>query len=116
MKKWMAEDWAFEIEILRGEPKNCRIGLEKGDVFRFEYACPADFCPRAMAEIHTWCEVVRCGGDFTYRGSPEKYELELDCPCGVLSMKLHAIPINRDENGQYIGRQTDTDNDFRYRE
>lgn len=103
MEKWMVEDWMFEVEIVRGEAKNCRIGLEAGDVFRFEYACPANFCPRAMAEIYTWCEVVRCGGDFTHRGCAEKYEMELGCPCGVLRMKLRAIPINRDENGRYTG-------------
>ena len=24
-----------------------------------------------MFEIYTWCEVIRCGGDFTYRGAKE---------------------------------------------
>ncbi len=103
MKKWMAEDWMFEVTITAGEAKDCRIGMEKGDVFRFEYACPAQFCPRAMTEIYTWCEVIRCGGDFTYRGCSEKYEMELQCPCRALTMRLKAIPINRDENGSYIG-------------
>ena len=109
MKKWMAEDWAFELKITQGQAENCRIGLEAGDIFRFEYACPADFCPRAMAEIYTWCEVIRCGGDFTFRGCPEKYEMELECPCRVLKMKLRAIPINRDESGAYIGAGGGTD-------
>ena len=103
MKKWMTEDWAFEVTVTEGEAGNCRIGLEKGDLFRFEYACPADFCPRAMIELHTWCEVIRCGGDFTYRGCSERYEMEIPCPCHVLKLRLKAIPINRDENGRYIG-------------
>ena len=66
MKKWIFEDWAFDVEVIEGEAKNCRLGLEKGDVFHFEYETPQGFCPRAMAEIFTWCEVIRCGGDFTY--------------------------------------------------
>lgn len=103
MKKWMAEDWAFEVTVTAGEAKNCRIGIEAGDVFSFQYACPADFCPRAMMEIFTWCEVVRCGGDFTYRGCREKYEMDLECPCRCLSFHLKATPINRNEIGEYIG-------------
>ena len=97
MKKWIVEDWAFEVNVIKGEAQNCRLGLETGDVFRFEYGCPADFCPRAMAEIHTWCEVIRCGGDFTHRGSKHKYELVLPCPCHCLEFSLRAIPINRNE-------------------
>ena len=104
MKRWMAEDWEFEVTIAEGEAKNCRLGLEKGDRFVFRYECPADFCPRAMIEIFTWCEVIRCGGDFTYRGSRNKYEMDLECPCRSLSMHLKARPVNRDENGAYIGR------------
>ena len=103
MKKWMAEDWEFEVTVTQGEARNCRIGMEKGDRFTFRYACPADFCPRAMMEIFTWCEVVRCGGNFTYRGCPEKYEMEMDCPCRALKFRLRARPVNRDESGRYIG-------------
>ena len=104
MKKWMAEDWEFEVYVEAGEARDCRVGMEKGDRFVFQYACPADFCPRMMAEIYTWCEVIRCGGDFTYRGSKEKYEMELTCPCGSISCRLRAKPVNRDENGAYAGQ------------
>lgn len=83
MKKWMAEDWRFEITVTDGLAGDCRLGLEKGDSFTFEYGCPADFCPRAMAEIFTWCEVIRCGGDFTHRGCREKYEMKLACPASI---------------------------------
>ena len=101
MKKWMVEDWAFEVTVVEGEARSCRLGLEAGDVFRFEYGCPEGFCPRAMMEIFTWCEVIRCGGDFTYRGCTEKYAMEMLCPCNCLKLRLTAIPINRDENGVY---------------
>ena len=39
------------------------------------------------------------GGDFTYRGEKEKYEIYRPCPCGCISFHLKATPINRDENG-----------------
>ena len=102
MNKWIKEDWRFEILATDGEAHDCRLGIEKGDVFVFEYGCPADFCPRAMSEVFTWCEVIRCGGDFTHRGSSEKYVLDFKCPCSCISFKLTARPINRDENGVYV--------------
>lgn len=88
--------------VIDGEAKNCRLGLEKGDVFYFEYETPKSFCPRAMTEIFTLREVIRCGGDFTYRGTKEKYRIELSCPCHCLRFCLTAVPINRDENGNHI--------------
>ncbi len=103
MQKWMAEDWEFEIIVTDGGARYCRLGIEKGDRFVFQYGCPADFCPRAMIEIFTWCEVIRCGGDFTFRGCPEKYEMDTKCPCNCITFKLIAKPINRDENGVYNG-------------
>lgn len=103
MNKWIVEDWRFTVTATAGESQNCRLGIERGDTFTFEYGTPADFCPRAMAEIFTWCEVIRCGGDFTYRGCTDKYEMELPCPCGSVTFRLSAEPINRDDNGVYIG-------------
>jgi len=103
MRKWMKEDWEFEVEVTDGTAKSCRLGIEKGDRFVFQYGCPKDFCPRTMIELFTWCEVIRCGGDFTYRGCPEKYEMELKCPCHCITFRLTARPVNRDENGEYTG-------------
>lgn len=97
MRKWIAEDWAFELTVTEGKAEHCRLGLEKGDRFAFEYGCPADFCPRAMTELHTWCEVIRCGGDFIARGSKEKYALTFPCPCSCLTFRLEAKPINQKE-------------------
>ena len=37
MNKWIVEDWAFNVEVIEGEADNCRLGLEKGDTFHFEY-------------------------------------------------------------------------------
>ena len=75
---------------------------KKDDKFCFEYETPQGFCPCALAEIFTWCEVVRCGGDFTYRGATEKYVMEIPCPRYCLQFCLTEIPINRDENGNYV--------------
>lgn len=103
MRKWISEDWEFEITATEGEAHNCRLGIEKGDKFVFQYGCPADFCPRAMIEVFTWCEVIRCGGDFTHRGCRSKYEMDFKCPCKCIDFRLVAKPINRDENGVYTG-------------
>jgi len=99
MKRWIVEDWLFELTATEGKADHCRLGIEKGDRFVFSYACPEGMCPRLMMELFTWCEVIRCGGDFTYRGMKDKYEMDLPCPCHSISFHLKAIPIHRDENG-----------------
>lgn len=99
MKKWVVEDWAFELTAADGKAGDCRLGIEKGDRFTFSYECPAGMCPRVMTEVFTWCEVIRCGGHFTHRGFPNKYEMDLPCPCRSILFHLKALPINRDENG-----------------
>ncbi len=99
MQKWVTEDWGFALTAIDGKARDCRLGIESGDSFDFAYECPAGICPRVMADAFTWCEVIRCGGDFTYRGEPEKYEMTLRCPCGSILFRLKATPINRDENG-----------------
>lgn len=105
MKKWMAEDWAFENDITEGTSEHCRLGMEQGDKFCFQYGCPEGFCPRAMTEIFTWCEVIRCGGDFIHRGYGEPYKMTLWCPCHCIQFQLTAIPINRGPDGKYIGKK-----------
>lgn len=102
MQKWVTEDWQFELTVIEGKAKHCRLGLEKGDKFVFSYGCPEGICPRVMIDLFTWCEVIRCGGDFTYRGEKEKYEINLKCPCNSILFHLKAILINRDENGKAL--------------
>ncbi len=104
MRQWLDEDWSFEVTVVEGTARTCRIGLETGDRFTFQYATPADFCPRAMADIHTWCEVIRCGGNFIARGSKDPYTMELTCPCGCIRLRLTAAPIHRDAQGHDTGR------------
>ncbi len=90
----------FELTVTNGKAAYCRLGLETGDKFVFSYACPEGICPRVMADVFTWCEVIRCGGDFTKRGEQDPYEMNLPCPCHCISFHLKAIPYNRDENGK----------------
>ena len=40
MKKWIVEDWSFELTSIKGEARVCRVGIEKGDKFVFSYECP----------------------------------------------------------------------------
>nr|WP_296483437.1 hypothetical protein [uncultured Acetatifactor sp.] len=102
MQKWCTEDWQFELTAIEGKAGHCRLGLEKGDRFVFSYECPAGMCPKTMIQVYTWCEVIRCGGDFTYRGEKEKYEMNLPCADGCIQFHLKATPINRDENGKLL--------------
>ena len=101
MRQWLAEDWEFTVTATAGKAKDCRLGIEKGDRFVFQYGCPADFCPRAMIEIFTWCEVIRCGGDFIARGCKEPYDMDIKCPCGCIDFHLSAKPVNRDGHSAY---------------
>ena len=100
MQKWVTEDWKFELTVIEGKAGHCRLGLEKGDKFIFLYECPEGMCPKTMLKVYTWCEVIRCCGDFTYRGEKEKYEMFIPCADGCIYFNLKATPINRDENGK----------------
>ena len=88
MKKWLAEDWEFTLTALEGEARHCRLGIEQGDRFVFQYGTPADFCPRAMMEIYTWCEVIRCGGDF----SAERLRVQ-NRNGALVPLPLHSFPL-----------------------
>ena len=100
MKKWVVEDWQFILTAIEGKASDCRLGIEKGDKYVFSYGCPEDVCPRVMNDLFTWCEVIRCGGDFPYRGEKDKFEMSIICPCRIIKFHLKAIPINRDINGK----------------
>lgn len=51
MKKWITEDWEFDIIVTKGKAENCRMGFEAGDKFLCKYECPAGFCPKTIPEI-----------------------------------------------------------------
>lgn len=90
MKPWIHEDWEFTLTVLRGRACDCRIGLEAGDSFTFRYALPAGMCPKTAPQLYTFCEIIRCGGDFTHRGSPDPYLIDFSCADGVTAFRLIA--------------------------
>ena len=99
MKKRVTEDWQFELTATEGSARSCRLGIERGDRFVFSYGRPEGICPMAMMEVFTGCEVIRCGGDFTFRGEKERYQMDLTCPCASIRFRLKAAPIHRDGEG-----------------
>ena len=90
MRPWIQEDWEFTLTVINGEARQCRIGLETGDEFTFRYALPAGICPKIVPQLYTLCEIIRCGGDFSHRGSPEKYLIKFSCADNVIRFCLHA--------------------------
>ena len=93
MHKQLEEDWRFEIPVIRGDAKLCRLGLESGDLFTCGYECPAGFCPKTMPVLYTLCEIIRCGGDYRLRGSPSPFEIDFPCADGCLQFHLKAIHL-----------------------
>ncbi len=45
MNKWVTENWKFELIVVEGKARDCRLGIEKGDKFVFSYECPAKIAP-----------------------------------------------------------------------
>lgn len=45
MNKWIKEEWSFRVEVTDGYAKDCRLGLEKGDVVFLNMKLRKDFAP-----------------------------------------------------------------------
>ena len=92
MDKWFQEDWHFRIEVIKvgkkNQAKECRLGLEPGDIFECKYETPAGFCPTSFMKIFTSMEVVRGGGDLRNLGGEDKSKIVFICPDGVVMFKL----------------------------
>ena len=92
MKPWYAEDWRFEIEVLRvgeqDDPRACRLGFEPGDRFQCEYGTPPGFCPTAFIKIFPAMEVLRCGGDLRELGADSAHGTIFLCPDGAVTFRL----------------------------
>ena len=92
MHKTVAEDWAFTITVLAADP--CRVGLEPGDAFHCTYDCPAGFCPKTMAVLHSLCEAERAGGDLRLLGGHAANEIDFSCADGVVRVRLTATHLD----------------------
>lgn len=103
MKKWLAEDFEFEIEVvgyLRIEKTEgyCRNGEEIGDKYLSTYGCPVNkdgygICPKVMTQIYPLMEAIRSGGDLENLGGDGKYTKTVVCPDGCVLFRVTAKPL-----------------------
>ena len=90
MKKWLDEEYAFDIEVtgyLRGDRAEglCRNGEEIGDKYSCTYGCPVNeqgygICSKTMMMLYPLMEAVRSGGDLRNLGGSGKYVKDIVCP------------------------------------
>lgn len=92
MKKTILEDWEFDITVV--EEGRCRVGMERGDRFTCRYECPAGFCPKTMAVLHSLCEAARAGGDYRLLGGKASNRIDFCCADGVITFALTARHID----------------------
>ena len=103
MKKWLDEEYEFEVEVigfLRGDATEhyCRNGEEPGDKYRCTYGCPVNgagygICSKVMQTLFPLMETVRGGGDLTRVGGDGKYTKTVVCPDGCVIFRLTAKPL-----------------------
>ncbi len=100
MKKWLDEEYGFEIEVtgfLRGERTEnyCRNGEEIGDKYTCTYGCPVNaqgqgICPKVMLVLFPLMEAIRSGGDLENVGGDGRYSKTVVCPDGCVVFRLSA--------------------------
>lgn len=99
MKKWFAEDFEFEIEVIGFLNSNktqghCRNGEEIGDIYKCSYGCPVNkqgygICSKTMMIMFPLMEAVRSGGDLQKLGG-EPLSKTIVCPDGCVIFKISA--------------------------
>lgn len=93
MHKTVVEDWAFTITVPAANP--CRGVLEPGGTFHCAYVCPAGFCPKTMAVLHSLFEAARAGGgDLRLLGGYAATEIDFPCADGVARFRLTATHLD----------------------
>lgn len=100
MRKWLDEEFEFEIEVmgyLRGNQAEgfCRNGEEIGDRYTCTYGCPVNsdgygICSKTMMMLYPIMEAVRSGGDLRKIGGTDEYEKDIVCPDGCVLFHLKA--------------------------
>lgn len=103
MKKWYAEEYEFEIEVvsfMHGDhtERYCRNGEEIGDKYTCTYGCPVNqdgygICSKAMLVLNPLMDAVRSGGDLRNLGGDNKYGKTIVCPDGCVIFRLTAKPL-----------------------
>lgn len=100
MKKWLDEEYGFDIEVtgfLRGTgPEGCcRNGEEIGDRYSCTYGCPVNgqgygICSKVMMMLFPIMEAVRSGGSLERIGGSGHYQKDIVCPDGCVIFRLTA--------------------------
>ena len=101
MKKWLDEEYEFEVEVtgyLRGDKPEglCRNGEEIGDKYSCSYGCPVNqegygIC--SMMMLHPLMEAIGSGEDLKDVGGSDKYVKDIVCPDGCVMFRLTARRI-----------------------
>jgi uncharacterized repeat protein (TIGR04076 family) len=73
MKKNFSEEDEFTISVLKADTEKCRMGLEVGDTFTFEFGTPADLCGDVYFHIYPILHTLRGGGDMKNFGKEESH-------------------------------------------
>ena len=104
MKKWLDEEYEFEVEVtgyLRGDKTEgfCRNGEEIGDKYSCTYGCPVNqdgdgICPKTMMMLYPLMEAIRSGGDLMNVGGLGKYEKDIVCPDGCVIFRMRARKLD----------------------
>ena len=106
MKKWYAEEYEWETEVigfLRSEhtERYCRNGEEIGDKYTCTYGCPVNadgqgICSKVMMTMFPIMEAVRSGGDLENIGGNSKYSKEIVCPDGCVIFRMTAKKLGNE--------------------
>ncbi len=106
MKKWYAEEYEFEIEVvgfLQGDKTEnyCRNGEEIGDKYYCTYGCPVNsqglgICSKTMTVLYPLMEAVRSGGNLENLGGDSRYSKTIVCPDGCVMFRLTAKSLGNE--------------------
>ena len=106
MKKWYAEEYAWEIEVIgfmhgNSTVRYCRNGEEIGDKYTCTYGCPVNeegegIWSKCMMLMFPIMEAVRSGGSLDNIGGNSKYSKEIVCPDGCVIFRMTAKPLGNE--------------------
>ena len=112
MKKWLDEEYEFEVEVtgyLRGDKPEglCRNGEEIGDKYSCTYGCPVNqegfgICSKTMMMLYPLMEAIRSGGDLRNVGGSDRHVKDIVCPDGCVMFRLTARRIG--EGNPFISK------------
>ena len=106
MKKWLDEEYEFEVEVTgypRGDKPEglCRNGEEIGDKYSCTYGCPVNregygICSKTMMMPYPLMEAIGSGGDLRNVGGSDKHVNDIVCPDGCVMFRPRAKKLDGD--------------------